>query len=199
MKKIYLLLAVLLITGMYSTSCTAKKNLNSSKDPEKITRVKEDIDKCEEMSNDISDGKLKAYGSAIDQNRDFARQSAILNARGELAASVKALVTNVFKTYRSTVTSEELTSSQANRNQTIDLMAQEVISNSTVLCSERYALSNGTYEYVVCIGMVVKMEEKAKEVILGQDEILKVQFNEQNFRDAYKKELDAYKEQKKAN
>lgn len=165
--------------------------------PSKI-KIEEEISECERLSWDVSDGKLKAYASAIDGDRDFARQQATTLARGELASEIKALVTNVMKIYRGSTTRNGVGTSSRNAEQTVDLIAEECMANTAVVCSKRYVVNNG-YEYEVCVAMIGTIEDAAKKAVLSEDSALKVKFDEQKFRESYQEELARYRQQKEAN
>lgn len=168
-----------------------------------VTKVKEDIDECEEKSYDWSDGKIKAYASAINPDRDFARTAATTRARAELSASVKALVTNVTKSFRESVAKDTPTKStyESSINQTADVIAEEVLANTHVSCSNRYQINdeNGlSYEVSVCVTMESQMEEVCKKAVqkLSDEDVLGVKFDEEQFRKSYKEELEAYRKSK---
>lgn len=206
-KNLFAILSIGLVGLM--TSCGSSKRATvytpsnypnyaaGTQSPTKVTVTEDKLDECEEESMKIEGGLLRAYGSAIDEDKDFARQSASLNARGQLVADIKTLVTNVMDSYRGSTRKAGKTISESNRQQTIDLMAEEMLANTSVICSKRYSRSDGTYECVVCVGMMKPVDEKVKEALLSEDEKLGVEYDEQQFRKAKEEGLQRFRAEKK--
>lgn len=161
-------------------------------------KVEEELDDCEKESLQMEGDLLRAYGSAIDYDRDFARQSAVANARAQMASDIQALVTNVFKNYRATTTKNNVSTSEADRQQDIISIAEEVISRTTITCSKRYQLSDGRYECAVCVSMVQSASEDIEKAVLSEDAKLGVRFDAEQFRKSYQEELERYRQQKQS-
>lgn len=164
-----------------------------------LGRVEEDLDECEEMSMDFSDGTLKAYASAINPDRDFARTTATTRARAELAASISAVVTNVIKSYRGSTTVGTSQDLEENIRQIADVTAEEQMGYTAVACSKRYALSDGRYEATVCVKMMNDLADTCREAVkksLSAEEKTRVEFNEQRFRDSLEEGLQRYRQEK---
>lgn len=159
-------------------------------------RVEEEIDDCEKESMKMEGGLLRAYGSAIDYDKDFARQIAATNARAQMASDIKALITNVMKNYRSTTRQNNASTSSADVQQDITSIAEETITRTSVICSKRYKLADGRYECSICIGMVKPIEEEVGGLVLSEDKKLGVQFDAEQFRKAYQEELERYRAEK---
>ena len=147
-----------------------------------------------------ADGRRFTQGLrfAIDYDRDFARQSAVANARAQMASDIQALVTNVFKNYRATTTKNNVSTSEADRQQDIISIAEEVISRTTITCSKRYRLSDGRYECAVCVSMVQSASEDIEKAVLSEDAKLGVRFDAEQFRKSYQEELERYRQQKQS-
>lgn len=163
----------------------------------KVSKVKEEIDECEELSLNAPAGELRAYASAVDEDRDFARQQAVMFAKAQLVSDIEALVLNVMKGYRGKTKKDGVSTSSADIKQDVGLMAENVVEGCTVVCSNRYALSDGTYECSVCISITSPDVEKVAGVAtLTEDEKLGVEFEAEKFRDSYKEELEKFRAQK---
>lgn len=210
MKKSILFAAM---AAMIACSCGAAKKTSSTtpqyvtpssqETKPTVTKVKEEIDECEEKSYDWSDGCMKAYASAINPDRDFARTNATLNARAELSASISTLVTNVIKSYRASVAKDTPTKAtyEASISQTADAMAQEQMAYTHVVCSNRYQINDANtlcYEVSVCVAMSNQIENVCKKAVeqLSNEDVLGVKFNEEQFRKSYQEELEAYRQSK---
>lgn len=163
----------------------------------KVTKVKEEIDECEEQSLNAPAGELRAYASAVDEDRDFARQQAVLFAKAQLVSDIEALVTNVMKSYRGKIKKDGVSTSSADTKQDVSSMAESVVEGCKIICSNRYALSDGTYECSVCIAIASPDAEKvAGAATLSEDEKLGVEFEAETFRNSYKEELEKFRAQK---
>ena len=163
----------------------------------KVSKVKEEIDECEELSLNAPAGELRAYASAVDEDRDFARQQAVMFAKAQLVSDIEALVLNVMKGYRGKTKKDGVSTSSADIKQDVGLMAENVVEGCTVVCSNRYALSDGTYECSVCTSIASPDVEKVAGVAtLTEDEKLGVEFEAEKFRDSYKEELEKFRAQK---
>ena len=80
--------------------CEAKKKQTNGK----VQREKkDDIDKCEEESMNPPAGEFRAYGSAVDDDRDFARHQAVLSAKAALADNLETMVMDVMRKYRAQI------------------------------------------------------------------------------------------------
>lgn len=163
----------------------------------RVTKVKEEIDECEEQSFNAPAGELRAYASAVDEDRDFARQQAVMFAKAQLVSDIESLVLNVMKGYRGKTKKDGVSTSSADIKQDVGLMAENVVEQCQVVCSNRYALSDGTYECSVCISITSPDVEKiAGAATLTEDEKLGVEFEAEKFRDSYKEELEKFRAQK---
>ncbi len=200
--------AALLLSGSLAlTSCKSKQTIaqsypnyttspNSAAAPRQQQRIEEEIDECEKESMKIKGDLLRAYGSAIDYDKDFARQIAVTNARAQMASDIKALVTNIMKNYRGTTRKDQTQTSSSDVQQDITSIAEEVITRTSVICSKRYKLADGRYECSVCISMIKSMEEEVGGAVLTDDQKAGVQFEAEQFRKAYQEELARYREKK---
>lgn len=204
MKKTILAALAVLLLGLMTVSCGSKK-INTATYPDyteagntglrKVDRVKEEIDECEKESMNAPETELRAYGSAIDEDSDFARQQAVLSARADLAAQIEVMAINVIKRYRGTIKSGGLSISEAEIKQDVGTMAEQTLKGSRIICSNRYRLSNGTYEYTVCVSVpAADVEKIVGATTLGEDERMKVEFNAERFRQSYADELRQYRE-----
>ena len=207
MKKIIYFLALSFTASIMLSSCGSSKKVATASYPEytgvgntgtkKVTKVKDEIDECEEKSLQASSGELRAYGSAIDEDRDFARQQAVLFAKGQMVSDIEALVLNVMKGYRGKTKKDGVSTSSSDIKQDVGLMAEGIVNDCRIICSNRYALSDGTYECSVCIAVGTPDVEKiAGAATLSEDEKLGVEFEAQKFRDSYKEELEKFRQQK---
>lgn len=206
MKKLIFPLATALLIAFSGTSCSQK--VAKASYPEytskgntgtrTVQKVKEEVDECEEQSLNEPANEYRAYGSAVDEDRDFARQQAVLFAKAQMVDRLESQVLNVMKGYRAKVTANGKSSSEADIKQDVGSMAERVLENCKIVCSNRYRLSDGTYECSVCISMpATDAELIAGAAVLNDDERLSVEFHEQQFRDSYRDELERFRKQQK--
>lgn len=163
-----------------------------------VTKVEEQLDECELMALEAPAGEWRAYGSAVDEDRDFARHQALLFAKAEMVSRMEALTLNVMKAYRGKVKSNGRAASEADIKQDVGSLSERVVENCAILCSKRYRLSDGTYECAVCIGIpTTDVEKITGAAVLSEDERQKVEFNAEQFRNSYAEELKAFRERQK--
>ena len=204
MKKLIYPLVAAFLLSVTTVACSSKKVQKASY-PEytaagntgtrTVSKIKEEIDECEQESLNAPASELRAYGSAIDEDRDFARQQAVLFAKASLVDQIESLVLNVIKGYRAKLQFEGKTSNEAHIKQDVGSMAERVVENCRIICSNRYRLSDGTYECSVCISIPSPGAEKvAGAAALSDDERLGVEFREQEFRNSYKEELERFRQ-----
>ena len=206
MKKILLILLAAMLMPCMSVSCAAKKKAKndypqytSQNGKQKATRVqKEEIDECEEASMDEPASEFRAYASAVDEDRDFARQQAILFAKAALADRLESMVLNVMKGYRNTLQTANKKWSESDIKQDVGSMAERVLENCKVVCSNRYKMSDGSYECSVCVSIPANMAETvAGAAALNDDERMGVEFREEQFRNSYREELENFRKMQK--
>lgn len=202
MRKILLIVLVIFILPCTAISCAAKKKVKD-KYPQYTTQSgnqkakrakKDDIDKCEEESMNAPVSEFRAYGSAVDDDRDFARHQAVLSAKAALADQLESMVMDVMRSYRNKIQTSTKKWNEADVKQDIQSMAGTVIENCRVICSERYVMSDGSYECSVCVSVPAKMTETlAGATALNDDERMGVEFHEEQFRDSYKDQYEAFR------
>lgn len=206
MKKIFLIVIAALLLPCMSISCAAKKK-NKNNYPQfttqtgnqKATRVaKEEIDECEEASMDEPSNEFRAYGSAVDDDRDFARHQATLFAKAALADRLESMVLNVMKGYRNKIQAANKKWNESDIKQDVGSMSERIIENCKIICSTRYRLSDGTYECSVCVAIPATMAETvAGAAALNDDERIGVEFREEQFRNSYREELENFRKLQK--
>lgn len=154
---------------------------------------KDDIDKCEEESMNAPAGEFRAYGSAVDDDRDFARHQAVLSAKAALADQLESMVMDVMRSYRNKIQTSTKKWNEADVKQDIQSMAGTVIENCRVVCSERYVMSDGSYECSICVSVPARMAETlAGATAINDDERMGVEFHEEQFRDSYKDQYEEF-------
>lgn len=163
-----------------------------------VTKVKEELDECQIESMNEPSNEIRAYGSAIDEDRDFALHQAVLSAKASMVDRLQSSVLNVMKRYRAKMQTGGKTANDDDVAQDIASFAERELENCRIICSNRYRLSDGTYECSVCISIPAnKAEMISGAAVLSDDERLGLQFREQEFRNSYKDELDRFRQQQK--
>lgn len=202
MKKNIYFLTIIIGLSLFSTSCSHK--VAKASYPEYtsagntgtriVEKIKEDIDECEQQANTEPTNEYRAYASAIDEDRDFARQQAVLFAKGQLVDRLQSQVINVMKGYRNKAQVNGKTANEGKIEQDVASMAERVIENCRIVCSNRYRLSDGTYECSVCISIpATDAELIAGAAALNDDDRHGLEFREQQFRDSYREELERFR------
>lgn len=204
MKTGVILLAGALLLSANLVSCSSSKQPVASypdytgagnTGTRMVNKVEDKLDECEQESLNAPADEWRAYGSAVDEDRDFARQQAVLFAKANLIDQMQSLTLSVSKAYRGRVKANGLAASEADIKQDVGSMAEQMLENCRIICSKRYVLSDGTYECVVCISVPAKnVEMVAGNAVLNDDARMKVEFNAKQFRDTYADELAKFRQ-----
>lgn len=205
MKKQILALMILLLAGISfsSSEATIKKiktsekyNSQEARSTRIEGRVKEDLDECQYASMNEPSAEYRAYGSASDEDYDFARHQAILSAKAALVDRLETSVINVIENYRASTTSNGKKTNEDLVKQEIRSIAARVLQNCRVICSNRYRLSDGNYESTVCISIPAATAEKVVgAAVMSDDERNGVEFRSEQFRDSYRDDIERFRKQ----
>lgn len=208
MKNSILALAVITAMSLLTVSCGSSKKVPVASYPEytgtgntgtrTVTKVKEEIDECEEQSMDAPASEMRAYASGISENRDFARQKAAAFARADIATQIESLALNVIKGYRGDTQLNGKKSNEEDIKQDIGSFTEQMIKGSKIICSNRYRLSDGTYECSVCVAVPSsEVETIVGAAALSNDERLGVEFDAERYRKAYAEKLEEFRRHQK--
>lgn len=163
-----------------------------------ITKVEEQLNDCELEALNAPPTEMRAYGSATDEDADFARHQAVLFAKANLADQIESIVLNVMKGYRNKIQANGKVSNEADIKQDVGSMSEKVLANCRITCSKRYRLSNGAYECAVCVSIPsVDTEKIAGAAAINDDERAGIEFREKQFRDSYREELERFRQMQK--
>lgn len=165
--KVFKLLAINCIAFAIAATCVScgsskVQKVSSTQDSYNGRGVEDVLDECEQQSLDCPSDEIRAYASAVSEDRDFARQKALLLAKGVLSNNIKAIVSNVMDAVRKDRTYGGKTIHEGEFYQKVISQSENTISNCQIICSKRYRLSNGTYECTVCVSIPA---EPIKEII----------------------------------
>lgn len=194
-------LIALALTAIITTSCGSSKQSAPYPDymagRSQTKGVKLKREECEQLAMDAPVSELRAYASAVSGNRDFSRQKAVLYAKGQLSSDIEAVVLNVMKAYRGETAKGTRQTYVEDVKQDIAQMAEQTLENCRVVCSNLYAMPDGTYECHVCVSVPSgEVEKIAGATVLTQDEKLGVQFEAEQFRSSYAQELAKFRQQR---
>lgn len=128
--------------------------------PRSVSKSKIERDECENESYAAPAGELRAYASAISENREFARQKAILLAKGALVTNIEAIVSNVMEGISQDKTINGVASHEEDFRRSVKTKSESTISNCKIICSNIYQMSDGTYESTVCISVPTEPIQK---------------------------------------
>lgn len=207
MRQLTLAIVAGLALSLFSVSCGSKKVAVASY-PEytgigntgtrSTQEVKEENDECQEQAFNAPAGEFRAFASAVSEDPDFARQKAAAFARAELANQIETLTLNVMKGYRGDTKYNGKLSNEEDIKQDVGQMAEQTLKSSKIICSNKYRRNDGTYRCTVCVSVPSQQVEMVSgAVALSDDERLGVEFREQQFRNSYKDELEAFRKRQK--
>lgn len=203
MKKINLFAAVLLMMAAMLTSCGAKKQVsgngyyqsqNQNSQSVRPTETKVDVDECIILADADSENP-RAVGIGRSFNEKESLNRARREARMELARMIKTAADEAAKGFSKTSDIDLRTTTEALERAGFSQFVSEEVNNSKTIKTSKYVLSDGTIQYYVCIesnSSVMAIAKKMSQAI-SQDEMLRQQFEAQEFEKEVKDEFNAYK------
>ena len=205
MKKIFFLItASLTILGM-SFSCSAIGNaamsqtsynsIGNSSSKTRVEKEKIDLDECEEESMREPSNELRAYASAVDDEREFAREEAILLAEAALVERIESLVESTVERYQHKIKVDGNTLNQKEIVKDVKSRAVREIKNWKIICSNLYRLSDGNYEYHICVSIQNSIPETIiRTAIINESDRKGVKINKVALDESYKEARKREKE-----
>lgn len=156
--------------------------------------AKEELDECEEAALNAPASEWRAVGSGISSDRDFSRQKATLFAKSALVQNLESWVTSFIKGYRADIGAGNKVVNEQLVKDDINSMAEMMINNCRIVCSNRYKLRDGNFETVVCISIPSDQVKKVVEAaVLNEDERANVEHNAKAFEDSYAPRLEKFR------
>jgi hypothetical protein len=188
MRKILLFVAtVMMLVGV---SCSSKKSAMADQyyDHPKgktvqPTRVAQQKSHVEIAAEQYENGRLRAFSSVKDFDKNDARRDAIRSAQVELAMLIENAISQTVKEFRkkSTLNTKMLT--ERTIEDYIESFVVQVLKNTRVIDSQAYDLSNGTVEYEVCVEIPSPIDNVINEIgdNLSREGVLAVDYDKQEF------------------
>lgn len=163
---------------------------NSGKD----RMAKEELDECEEAALNAPASEWRAVGSGVSSDRDFSRQKATLFAKNALVQNLESWVTSFIKGYRADIGAGNKVVNEQMVKEDINSMAEMMVNNCRIVCSNRYKLRDGNFETVVCISIPSDQVKKVVEAaVLSEDARANVEHNAKAFEDSYASRLEKFR------
>lgn len=145
------------------------------------------ISQCERLAEQgWAVNKLRGYGTGKSGNKNMARQRAVLNARVDLASTMKAWVKSYMREYNEDIEQDGVASNEqmfvALQEQTVNQLLE-----GTIIIFSDVKQSGSTYEYEVCVELD---NAKVQEAVLSQAAKEGVRMNADKFREAAQRAWD---------
>lgn len=136
--------------------------------------------------------RANSSGESLDQIT--AKQKALSNAKGQLAADINSTIKSVTDNYRKSTevnnTEEILERFEGNIREVVN----KEISGVRQICEEVMKVkSTGKYKYYVALELAGEDLKEAINQSLSQDQQLKVDYNYDKFKETFDKEMENYK------
>lgn len=192
-KYLFILLAFAIVSCGASRKSMVYNTYTPNSQQTTITKNLDKEDECEKLSKQLSETEFRSYASSISIDKDIARSKAILLAKGQLVANIKSLVTRVANIRRGDISETTLQKVVVDYEENISEECEAIVTLATPICGNRYALSDGRYEYNVCIAVPRNTVENIISSISG--EIIKTAGgnpNNGNIRDLTKNEINKF-------
>lgn len=136
---------------------------------------------CERLAREgWPQGKLRGYGTARSANKNMARDRAALNARNDIAVTMKALVQSFMRQYTEDFAQDGAESSADMGIQLAEQVAKQTMSGAHIIFSD-FKRDGNRYEYEVCVELDKSVVEKAA---MNQAAKQGIMLNAEKFREA---------------
>ena len=193
----------MLMVAAALTSCGANKQVaqngyyqgqNQNSQSVRPTETKVDVDECIILA-DADSEKPRAVGIGRSFNEKESLNRARREARLELARMIKTAADEAVKGFSKTSDIDLRTTTEALERASFSQFMSEEVDNSKTIKTSKYVLSDGTIQYYVCIESKSSVNAIAKKMsqAISQDEMLRQQFEAQEFEKEVKEEFNAYK------
>lgn len=199
MKKLFIAVSVVLAC-MFCACGGSKQVVTTTNDyPEEFN-----IKKTESQLLAEEKPATRAWGEAYDTSESFAKQYAALSARGEMATSLAAKITqkvrmNGIDFSQAAVTDTEgkgVQDVEKKREILVKQVADEVVTNTIIINTDTKWAKNRQYHVYVCVEYNGDVAEMAKAVnnriqqLIPDEDRLKMEYQFQKFEEELKEELE---------
>lgn len=207
MKKTNFYAALLLIVAVVFTACAHKKQVasngyygnggNQNSQSVRPTETKVEVDECVTLADAESENP-RAYGIGRSYNEKESIIRARQQARVELARMINTASDEAVKEFTKNSDIDLRTTTEVLNRAEFTQFVSEEVANSKTLKTSKYVLSDGTIQYYVCIetNSSVKTFAKKMSQAISQDEMLRQQFEAQEFEKEVEKEFNEYKKKR---
>ena len=202
MKRNVIISLLILSLAGFMGSCRSKKITQQSyydytgqgnTGPRTFSKEHEEKDQCEIESLNEPAEEYRSYGSAIDEDRDFARQMAVFNAKVALAQRVEEEMIATIISYKEHKQQAGIASNEQDTKTRAASKAKTTLTNCRIICSERFRISDGTYECVVCIATpAFQVDQAAKAFVAEEVQLAGGTLDEKAFLEARKNKRDEF-------
>ncbi len=198
-RNIIVSLLILSLAGFVG-SCISKKMIKQSyydyagqgnTGPKTFSKDREELDACEKESLNEPADEYRGYGSAINADRDFARQMAVFNAEVALTKRIQDELIATMESYKEFTQKDGIARDEQEVKAHAASKSKSALSNLRIICSERFRISDGTYECVICVSVpAIQVETASKAFVSEEVELQGGKLQE----DAYKKSREGKKD-----
>jgi hypothetical protein len=194
MKKVHLpsfvvlaLVAFLMMPAMQSCK-SSKKSATVPKGEERIEMY------CSGPQYFSNSEFFRANDVAESNSQSMAKRKAMSNARLALAASiettVKAVIDNYFSSYTTNAAIEDVERYEGLSREVIN----QRLNGIRTICEEYTRTADGNYKCYVAIELAGDEIANGMAKRIGDDEKLRIDFQYENFKKTFEKEMDEFKE-----
>jgi len=192
-KNLFFIAAMAVLVSLVAFGCKSKQVVTTPKQKAAMNRgVKIEKEECEELAMGNS---KRASGSGVSQSERLAKNTAVLDARNNMAAAMQTILIGMIKNF------DQEHQSGANGSKQSDFVNQsgqeqkgliDGVISSNIICSNTYAQGDGSYKVYVCIelsdGSIGALYNK-----LSNDKKISIQFEEKKFRAEMEKSLEDFR------
>ena len=183
-------------TCVMFASCGAKKQV--AQNEVRPTRTERELDKCVLKAQEKS-SNLRAWATAVSYVEQQAVSQATQIARNELASAIRTSVEGAVQNFANSANADQRVTSKMLNGSLYHQYVAEELANGPPILTSMYDLSDGTIQVYVCIEMRPEINEVVNKIYksmkqeVSDDEILRMQLEQQQFEQQMKARLEEYK------
>lgn len=187
-RSVIVFALVALIAMPLMQSCkSSKKSASAPKGEEKIEMY------CSGPQYSSDAQYFRANDVAESTNQSMAKKKAMSNARLALAASIETTVKAVIDNYFSSYTSGQAIEDRERYEGLSREVVNQKLNGIRTICEEYTKTAEGNYKCYVAIELAGDEIAKGMSQRISDDEKLKIDFQYENFKKTFEKEMEEFK------
>ncbi len=185
------LTTLVIVIGIIMSSCGSSKKLPKAENPSGETHLKVYCSGPEFRSDDKY-FRSNSEGESLDAVTS--KKKALINARAEMAAQIKAVITGMEDNYKNSMELNNVENIEEKFQSFTRQMLDQELAGTRTICEERTKTSEGKYKTYIALELAGDEIFNAMNQRLSKDAKTKIDYDYEKFRGAYEKALQDYRE-----